>query len=64
MELNEEKCYLLKSGHKHELLWANNGRSKIWKSEKQKPLGFVRDWNLHLDEYISTMQKKLAEILY
>ena len=30
----------------------------------RKVLGFVRDWNLHLDEYIFTMQKKLAEILY
>ena len=29
MKLNEEKCHLLISGHKHELLWANIGRSKI-----------------------------------
>ena len=35
MKLNEEKCHLLISGHKHELLWANIGRSQIWESEKQ-----------------------------
>ena len=34
MKLNEEKCHLPISAHKHELLWANIGRSKIWESEK------------------------------
>ena len=33
MKLNEEKCHLLISGHKHELFCANIGRSKIWESE-------------------------------
>ena len=27
MKLNQEKCHLLISGHKHELLWENIGRS-------------------------------------
>ena len=61
MKLNEEKCHLLISGHKHELLWANISRSKIWGSEKQKLLGIVKDWNLHFDEYILSQCKKLAE---
>ena len=30
MKLNKEKCHLLISGHKHELLWANIRRSKNW----------------------------------
>ena len=34
MKLNEEKCHLLISGHKHKLLWVNIGRSKIWEKEK------------------------------
>ena len=29
MKLSEEKCHLLISGYKHELLWANIGRSNI-----------------------------------
>ena len=52
MKLNEEKCHLLISGDKHELLWANIGRSKIWECEKQKLLGIVIDRNLCFDEYI------------
>ena len=29
MKLSKEKCHLLISGHKHELLWTNIGGSKI-----------------------------------
>ena len=39
-------------GHKHELLWANTGRSKIWESENQNLLGIGLDQNLRFDEYI------------
>ena len=61
MKLNEEKCHLLISEHKHELLWASIGRSKIWESEKQKFLGIVIDRNLRFGEYILSQCKKLAE---
>ena len=37
-KLNEKKCHLFISGHKHELLWANIGRSNIWRSEKENLL--------------------------
>ena len=57
-KLNEEKCHLLTSGHKHELLWTNIGRSTIWEIEKQKLLGIVIDWNLRFEEYISSQRKK------
>ena len=63
MKLNEEKCYLLISGHKHELLWANISRSEIWGREKQKLLGIVIDWNLHFDEYILSQCKKAGRKL-
>ena len=53
MKLNEGKCYLLISGQKHELLWANFERSKIWESEKQKLLGIVMDWNIWIYEYMN-----------
>ena len=32
MKLNQEKCHLLISGHKHELLWENIERSKVWEN--------------------------------
>ena len=38
MKLNEEKCHLLISGHKHELLWANIGRSEIWEMKNKNVL--------------------------
>ena len=63
MKLNEEKCHLLFSGHKHELLWANIGRSKIWESEKQKLLGIVIDRNLRFDEYFLPQCKKASRKL-
>ena len=63
MRLNEEKFHLLISGHKHELLWANIGRSKIWQSEKQKLLGIVVDRNLRFDEYILSRCKKAGRKL-
>ena len=63
MKLNEEKCHLLISGPKHELLWENIGRSKIWESEKQKLLGILIDWNLRFDEYILSQCKKAGRKL-
>ena len=35
MKLNEEKCHLLISGFKHEVLWANIGWKKIWESKEE-----------------------------
>ena len=45
------------------MLWPNIRRSKIWESEKQKPLGIVIDRNLHSDEYILTQCKKAGRKL-
>ena len=41
MKLNQDKCHLLVSGHKHETVWAKIGETKIWESNKQKLLGVV-----------------------
>ena len=47
MKLNQEKCDLLDSGHKHENIWARIGQTKIWESKKHKLLGveIVRNTN-------------------
>ena len=63
MKLNEEKCHLLISGHKHELFWANIRRSKIWESQKQKRLGIAIDRNLRFDECILSQCKKAGRKL-
>ena len=57
IKLNEEKYHLLKSGHKHELLWPNIGQIKIWESEKQNLLGILIDRNLRFVEHIVTVKK-------
>ena len=43
MKVNQEKRHLLVSGYKHENIWAQIARVKIWESSKQKLLGFVID---------------------
>ena len=63
IKLNEEKHHLLKSGHKHELLWPNIGQIKIWESEKQNLLGILIDWNLRFVEYILSQCKKAGKKL-
>ena len=32
MKLNQDKCHLLTSGHKHKTVWAKIGETKIWES--------------------------------
>ena len=46
MKLNQDKCHFLVSGHKHEHLWVNIGKSKIWESKSERILGVTVDQNL------------------
>ena len=63
MKLNQDKCHLLVSGHKHETVWTKIGETKIWESNKQKLLGFVIDRNLNFDEYVFDLCKKAGRKL-
>ena len=63
MKLNQEKCHLLVSGHKHETVWAKIGETKIWESNKQKLLGVVIDRNLNFDECVFDLCKKAGRKL-
>ena len=36
MKLNQDKCHSLLSGHKQEMIQANIGQTKIWKSREKK----------------------------
>ena len=64
MKLNQDKCHLLVSGHKHEAVWAKVSETKIWESNKQKLLGVVIDRNLNFDEYVLDLCKKTGRKLY
>ena len=44
MKLNQDKCHFLLPRHKHEMIWANIGQTKIWESRKQKLLGIIIDF--------------------
>ena len=63
MELNEDKCHLIISGHKSEAIWAKIGQTKIWESKKQKLLGVVNDSQLSFDKYIILFCQKTGKKL-
>ena len=53
MKLNEDKCHLLVSGHKHEHIWAMIGESRIWESQNVKLLGINIDNELKFKDHIN-----------
>ena len=61
MKLNQEKCHLLVSRHKHENIWAKIGQTKIWESRKQKLLGVEIDSSLNFDLYVSPLCEKAGK---
>ena len=63
MKLNQDKCHLLVSGFKYENIWTNIGKTKIWKSKKQKRLDVEIDRTLSFDEYITSLCKKAGKKL-
>ena len=38
MKLDQDKCHLPVSGHKHETVWTKIGETKIWESNKKNCL--------------------------
>ena len=63
MKLNNDKCHLLLSGYKHEVMWANIGQSQIWESKEQKRLGVIIDRGMKFGEYIQIQCKKTGRKL-
>ena len=61
MKLNLDKCHLLVSGSKYEIVWAQIGDEIIWESNKQKLLGLQIDRNLNFNEYVSLLCKKAGK---
>ena len=58
MKLNDDKCHLLKSGHKYENVWAQIGNAKIWESKTQKLLVVKIGRTLNFDEHVRSLCKK------
>ena len=55
MKLNNDKCHLLLSSYKYEVMWGNIGQSQIWESKEQTLLGIILDRDMKIDEYSNTM---------
>ena len=64
MKLNEDKCHLLISGFKHEVLWADTGGKRIWENTENKLLGLHIDRDLkftsHVSKICTTVGQKLT----
>ena len=63
MKLNNDKYHLLVSGHKHENVWAQIGKAKIWESKTQKLLGVEIERTLNFDEHVKSLCKKAGRKL-
>ena len=63
MKLNEDKWDFRISGHKHEMMFAKTGLSRIWESEKQKLLDVIIDKHLMFEEHIVQQCKKAGQKL-
>ena len=60
MKLNEDNCHLLVGGYKHETIWAKIGDTRIWKSNKQKLLGYAEIEHYPLMSTFQINVKKLV----
>ena len=61
MKLNEDKCHILLSEYKYEMMFAKSGRSRNWESETQKLLGVTIDKDLKFSEYLVKQCKKAGQ---
>ena len=63
LEFIKDKCHVLVSGFKYEIIWAKIGKTKIGESKKQKLLGVEIDRTLSFDEYMASLCKKAGKKL-
>ena len=63
MKLNSDKCHLLMGGYKHEHIWAQIDKDKIWESNEVKLLGVTTDNNLKFDSRIYKIYVKANQKL-
>ena len=70
MTLNAEKCHLLVSGYKEEMMFAKVGDALIWKEYVAKLLGILIESHLSFDKHVkmiikmaSTAMSRIADII-
>ena len=60
MKLNTDRFHLIVSDYKHEQVWAQVGRDKIWESVDVKLLGVTIDRELQFDKHVSKICSKAS----
>ena len=60
MKMNSDKCHLLVSSHKYELMIANIGDEQIIESNIFKLLGINIDSKLSFNDHLNTICKKAS----
>ena len=63
MKMNSDKCHLLVSGHKYELMIANIGDEQIIESNIVKLFGINIDPKLYFNAHLNTICKKASNKL-
>ena len=63
MKLNAEKCHLLVSGHKNELMFAKVRDAIIWEECAAKLLGILINSNLSFNDHVKIICKKASQKL-
>ena len=63
MTLNQGKCHLLVSGHKHESVFANIGETRLWEEYCAKLLGIQIDRDLNFKKHVRELCKKAGRKL-
>ena len=61
MKMNSDKCHLLVSGHKYELMIANIGNEQIIESNIVKLFGISIDSKLSFNDHLNNICKKSIE---
>ena len=63
MKINSDKYHLLMGGYKHEHIWAQTDKDKIWESNEVKLLGVTIDNNLKFHSHINKICVKANQKL-
>ena len=64
MKLRKDKCHLLIGGYKHKSIWGKIGDARIWKSNKQKLMGFIGIEHRVLNRKINHIHERSLRIVY
>ena len=61
IKLNSDKCHLLISGNKNDLMWPKLNRHIVWESNDVKVLGITLDNNQNLRNMCLIFAQRLSE---